>query len=134
MHTRFLEENYLLENEAEIAKTWENLKKIAMCNFQAWIYLSVFVGHKSILRHWCIQNVEDRIQIWVNKTNRERLTHFIPFIPVKAKKIFRKAQGQFWENLRKLRLRWWFSYKNVCVFNIGFVCVQNATYVLLAAL
>ena len=37
--------------------------------------LSVFLGHKSIMRHYYIQNVEERIQIQVNKISKERVTH-----------------------------------------------------------
>ena len=67
--------------------------------------LSVFVGQKSMFRHYCIQNVKDGIQIRVNKINKESVTHFSQFISVKVKKILRKSQAQLREKLRKLRLR-----------------------------
>ena len=37
--------------------------------------------------------------------NKESVTHCSQFISVKVQKILRKSQAQFWENLRKLRLR-----------------------------
>ena len=42
--------------------------------------LSVFVGQKSIIRHYNIQNVKDGIQIRVYKINKESSTHFGQFI------------------------------------------------------
>ena len=37
--------------------------------------LSVFVGQKSIVFHYCIQHIKERIQIRVYKFSRERVTH-----------------------------------------------------------
>ena len=42
--------------------------------------LSVFVGQKPILRHNCIQNNEDGIQIRAYKINKESVTQFNKFI------------------------------------------------------
>ena len=57
--------------------------------------LSVFAGQKFILHHNYIQNVEDRIQIWLYKITKERATHFVLFMPVKGKKILGKSHAQF---------------------------------------
>ena len=66
---------------------------------------SVFIGQKSIFRHYYIQNFEDGIQIQVYNINNKCITHFSQFISEKVKKNLRKSQGQFREKLRKLRLR-----------------------------
>ena len=77
--------------------------------------LNIFVGQKSIVRHYCIQNVKDGIQIQAYNINNECVTHFGQLISEKVKKNLRKSQAQFWEKLRKLRFRpqakLWFSYK-----------------------
>ena len=65
----------------------------------------MFIGKKAVFRRYCIQNVKDGIQIQVNNTNNECLAHFSQFISEKVKKKLRKSQAQFWEKLRKLRLR-----------------------------
>ena len=57
--------------------------------------LSVFTSQKSILRHYNIQNVKDRIQTRVYKINKQKVTHFSYLISVKVKKILRKSQAQF---------------------------------------
>ena len=57
--------------------------------------LIVFVGQKSILRHYYIQNVKDGIQIRVYTICKESVAHFSQFISVKVKKILRKYQAQF---------------------------------------
>ena len=67
--------------------------------------LSVFIGQKSIFRHYCIQNVKDGIQTQGYTINNECLTYFSQFISEKVKKILRKSQAQFREKLRKLKLR-----------------------------
>ena len=67
--------------------------------------LRVFAGQKSILRHYCIQNVTDGTQIRAHTINKESVTHCSQFISVKAKKIVRKSEAQFQEKLRELRLR-----------------------------
>ena len=67
--------------------------------------LSIFVGQKSILRHYSIQNVKDGIQIRLYKLCKESVTHFSQFFSLKIRKILRKSQVQFGEKLRKLRLR-----------------------------
>ena len=46
-----------------------------------------FIGQKSILRHYYIQNVKDGIQIRVYKVSKEREPHFSQFHSVKVKKI-----------------------------------------------
>ena len=66
---------------------------------------SVFIGQKFIFRCYCIQNVKDGIQIQAYNINNECVRHFSLFILVKGKKNLRKSQAQFWEKLRKLRLR-----------------------------
>ena len=67
--------------------------------------LSVFVGQKWILRHYCFQNVNDGIQIRVCKINKENVTCFSQFVSVKVKIMLRKSQAQFREKLRKSKLR-----------------------------
>ena len=49
--------------------------------------LSVSIGQKLMLRHYCIQNVEDEIQIRVYKINRESVNHFSQFTSVKLRKF-----------------------------------------------
>ena len=41
----------------------------------------------------------------VYNTNNKSVNHFSQFVSVKVKKNLRKSQAQFWEKLRKLRLR-----------------------------
>ena len=67
--------------------------------------LSAFIGQKSILHHYYIQNVKDRTQIRVYTINKESVTHFSQFTSVKVKKILRKSQVQYTEKLRKLSIR-----------------------------
>ena len=43
---------------------------------------SVFIGQKSIFRHYCSQNVKDGIQIQVYNSNNEIVNHFGRFILV----------------------------------------------------
>ena len=71
----------------------------------------------SIFRHYCIENVQDRIQIRVYDTNNECVNHFSQFISVKVKKKLRKSQAQFQKKLRKLRLRQNDDYliKKMCI-------------------
>ena len=47
---------------------------------------SVLVGQKSILRHYSIQYVTERVQIPVYKSNKERVTDFRQLISVKLGK------------------------------------------------
>ena len=65
------------------------------------IYESVFVGQKSIFRYYCIQNVEDGIQIWVYKINKESVVHFSQLISVKWRN-FKKISGSILGNVRKI--------------------------------
>ena len=51
---------------------------------------SVFIGQKSIFRHYCIQNIKDGIQIQVYNINNVSVNHFSQFISVKVKKNLRK--------------------------------------------
>ena len=37
---------------------------------------SVFIGQKSIFRHYCIENAKDGIQIRAYKINNESVNHF----------------------------------------------------------
>ena len=67
--------------------------------------LSVFIGQKAIFCSYCFQNVKDGIQIQVYNINNESVYHSSQFISVKVKKNLRKSRAQFWEKLRKLRLR-----------------------------
>ena len=78
--------------------------------------LSIFMSHKSIVHHYCIQNAKDGIQIQVYSINNECITHFSQFISEKVKKNLRKSQVQFWEKLRKLRLiqNYVFLIKKTC--------------------
>ena len=57
-----------------------------------------------IFHHYCIQNVNDGIQIQVYHIN-ESVNHSSWCILVKVKKKVRKSQAQFREKLRKLKLR-----------------------------
>ena len=82
-------------------KSCENPKKIAILNFPK---LSVFVGQKSILRHYYIQNVEDGVQIQTYKIRKESVARFSQFFSSIVEKFLRKSQTQFREKLRKLRL------------------------------
>ena len=52
-----------------------------------------------------MQNVKDRIQIQVYNIINESVNHSSQLSSVKVKKNLRKSQAQFWEMLRKLRLR-----------------------------
>jgi len=65
----------------------------------------LLIGQKSIFRRCCIQNVKNGIQIQAYNVNNESVSHFSQSISVKVKKNLRKFQAQFWEMLRKLRLR-----------------------------
>ena len=64
---------------------------------------TVFIGERSMLRHYCIQNVEDKSQVQAYKINKESVTHFSQFISVKVAKISRKSWAKFQKKLRKLR-------------------------------
>ena len=68
-------------------------------------HFRVFIGQESIFRRYCIQNVEDGIQTQVYNINDKSINHFSQFISEKVKKHLRKSLAQFWEKLRKLRLR-----------------------------
>ena len=58
-----------------------------------------------VFRCYCIQNVEDGIQIQVYNIINESVNHSSQLISVKVKKNLRKSEAQFREMLRKLRLR-----------------------------
>ena len=79
-------------------KSYDNLKKITRLQVPK---LSVFIGQKLIFRHYCIQNVKDRIQIREHKITNKIVAIFSRFISVKFKKNLRKSQAQFWEKFRK---------------------------------
>ena len=81
------------------------LRKSSDCHESQILKLSVFIGQKSIFRHYCIQNVKDEIQIQVYNINNESVNHFIQFISVKVKKNLGKSQVQFQEKYRKLKIR-----------------------------
>ena len=83
----------------------QNLKRILRKLQGSVPKLSVFVGQNSMLRHYSIINIKDRIQIRVYWIKKEEVTHFSQFTLVKAKKIVRKFQARFLEKLRELRLR-----------------------------
>ena len=76
----------------------QNLKQIlrkSLENHEAQFRkFSVFIGQKSIFRHYCIQNFKDRIQIQVYNINNEIVNHFGQFILVKVKKNLRKSQAR----------------------------------------
>ena len=60
--------------------------------------LNVFVGQKSILRHYYIQNGTAGIQIRVHSSQKViGAPQTSQFISVKVKNILRKFQAQFWE-------------------------------------
>ena len=54
----------------------------------------VFIGQKSIFRHYCMQNVKDGFQIRENKINKEIVTYCSQFISVKGKKISSSISGK----------------------------------------
>ena len=56
-----------------LRKSWENHEA-------QFPQFSIFMGQKSKFRRYCIQNVEDGIQILVYKINNEDVTHFSQFI------------------------------------------------------
>ena len=59
----------------------QNLKKILRKSLGSIPKLkSVFIGQKSILDHYYIQNVKDEIQIQVYKINKKSATHFSQII------------------------------------------------------
>ena len=58
-----------------------------------------------VFRRCFIENVKDGIQIQVYNIINESVDHSSQFISVKVKKNLRKSQAQFWEMLRKLRLK-----------------------------
>ena len=58
-----------------------------------------------IFCHYSFQRVKVGIQILVCNINNKSVSHFSPFISVKVKKNVRKSLAQFWEKLKKLRLR-----------------------------
>ena len=60
--------------------------------------IKCFLDQKSILRHYCIQNVKDGIQIRVYWINNESETHLSQFISVKVKKNLRLSQTLFRES------------------------------------
>ena len=66
---------------------------------------SLLIGQKSVFRRYCIKNVKDEIQIHVYKINKESVSHYSQFTSVEVKTNWRKSQAQFWEKLRKLRLK-----------------------------
>ena len=58
---------------------------------------SVFIGQRSMLRHYYIQNVKNESQIRVYKVNKEIATHSSQFTSVKVmkfKKISRSISGK----------------------------------------
>ena len=67
--------------------------------------LKVFAGQKSMLRHYCIQNVKERVYIQICNIGKGRVSHFSQFVLVKVRKILRKFQAQLRETLRRLKLR-----------------------------
>ena len=60
--------------------------------------VNCFFGQKSILHHYCIQNVEHGIHIRVYKFSIGSVTHFNQFVSVKVRKILRKPQALFRES------------------------------------
>ena len=60
----------------------------------------------------------------------ESLNHSNQFISVKVKKKLRKSQAQFWEMLRKLRLRQNndFLIKKTCMYIFIYVCIYLPIY------
>ena len=88
-------------------------------NYEAQVSkLSIFIGQKLIF-HYCIQNVQDGIQIQVCNVSNNCLTLFCQFISEKVKKKVRKSQAQFQEKLRKVRLR-----QNCCSLIKKKTCTQ----------
>ena len=82
-----------------------NLKKTVRKSRGSMSKLRVFIGQKSIFCCYCIQDVKDGIQIQVYNIINKSLNHSSKFISVEVKKNLRKSQAQFWEKLKKLRLR-----------------------------
>ena len=67
--------------------------------------IEVFVGQHSIFRDHYIQNVIEMHKNSGMEDKQENVTHLSQSISLKAKKILRKSQAQFRENLTKLRPR-----------------------------
>ena len=65
---------------------------------------SVFISQKSIFLRYCIQNIEDGIQIQVYNINNEIANHLSQFILANIEKNLRKSQAQFKEKLKQMRL------------------------------
>ena len=83
-----------------------NILRKCLENHKAqFLILTVFIGQKSKLFYYYIQSDRNRIQIRVYTKNTESVTHFGQFISVKVKRILRKYQVQFWEELRTLIIR-----------------------------
>ena len=79
----------------------------------------MFLGQKSVFCCHCIQNVKDGVQIQVFNIINDSVNHCRQFISVKVKKNLRKSQAQFWEKLRKLRLRQNIGFLiKKCVFTV----------------
>ena len=65
--------------------------------------------------------MKDGIQIGVYKINQEKITDFSRFISVKVEKILRNSQAQFWEKLRKLKLR----QNHGCLMKMCKLCCEH---------
>ena len=63
---------------------------------------SVFIGQKSIIRRYCIQNVKDGIQILVYNINNDSVNHFSQFISVKVKQKFKKISASISRKVKKI--------------------------------
>ena len=91
---------------------------------------SVFIGQKSVFRHYCNQNIKDGIQTQVYNIINESVNLSSQFISVKVKKNLRKSQAQFREKLRKLRLRQNndFLIKKTCICFVIMVMKNRKTF------
>ena len=63
---------------------------------------SVFIGQKSIFRHYWIENIKDGIQIQVYNIIIESVYHSSQFISVKVKKNFKKISGTISRKVKKI--------------------------------
>ena len=102
----FINQMYSIHDTRFFYKKKVNIFRKSLENHEApFPKLIVFIGHISIFRHYCIQDVKKGIQIQIYNITNECLAHFSQFISEKVKKNLRKSQAQFRQKLGKLRLR-----------------------------
>ena len=66
-------------------------KILRKCQDSTFPKLSLFLGQKSILRQYYIQNVEDGIKIRVYSRKKESVAHVSHLISVKVRRMLKKS-------------------------------------------